>query len=152
VIDQFFPWAKDFRLGDSTIIQARDAHRFAAITRLPGLVEILDQIPDELLVMAQDEAAEFAMAHAALLQEARILATGGRNDVQWPMLGSRLYTNRSDRALQVSGRSPFQFGRRVEVSEKCQPGNDSSNRSRLGGKSLGQWRVESSDGYRRFHN
>jgi hypothetical protein len=87
LIDRYFPWAKDWKLGSK--VQEREATRFAAVTWLPGLVENLDQVPDGLVVLEQDEAAEFLMAHAALRQERQILAAGSKDAVDFPMLKQR---------------------------------------------------------------
>jgi len=87
LIDLYFPWAKDWELGSK--VQERDAARFAAVTWLPGLVENLDQVPDELIVLEQEEAAEYLMAHAALRQERQILGMGRKESVDFPMLKQR---------------------------------------------------------------
>jgi hypothetical protein len=87
LIDMYFPWAKDWKLGSE--VQKREESRFAAVTWLPGLVENVEQVPDELIVLNQEEAAEFLMAHAALRQERQILAVGSKEAVDFPMLKQR---------------------------------------------------------------
>lgn len=88
LIDQYFPWAKDYKVSNESNTKRSDA-RFAGVTRLPGLVENLDQIPDELIVLGQKDAGEFLMAHAALRHEVQVLAREARDGVNWPMLDQR---------------------------------------------------------------
>jgi hypothetical protein len=88
LIDQYFPWAKDYTVSNASNTKRSEA-RFAGVTRLPGLVENLDQIPDELIVLGPKDAAEFLMAHAALRHEVQVLAREARDGVNWPMLDQR---------------------------------------------------------------
>ncbi len=45
-IDKWFPWAKDWTLAKA---KERAEVWYAAVTWLPGVVEIIEQIPDEHL-------------------------------------------------------------------------------------------------------
>ena len=87
VIDQWFPWVKDWATG--TKVTERENARGIGAWCLPGLVEMIDQIPDELLTLESGEATDFLFARAALRKETQVVMTGGRGEaVNWPMLGS----------------------------------------------------------------
>jgi hypothetical protein len=87
-IDQWFPWARNWSMAVQS--NARTQARFVGVSRLPGLVEMMDQVPDELLTLESAEAGAFLMAKAALRHEAQLLASGARKDaVEWPILGER---------------------------------------------------------------
>jgi hypothetical protein len=64
LIDQFLPWAKGWSL--ATKGDARDQSGDAAVSWLSGFAELLDQIPNELLLLGAHGASEFLIARAAL--------------------------------------------------------------------------------------
>jgi hypothetical protein len=85
-IDEWCPWAKD----RNTALSKRTEARFIGLNILPGLVEMLTHVPEELLIIETSEAGAFLMARAALSHESQLLASGVRKDwVQWPVLGQR---------------------------------------------------------------
>jgi hypothetical protein len=55
---------------------------------LSGFVDLLEQIPDQLLILETDESSDFFIARAAL-RKAADLAVPGEGPIQWPSLGNR---------------------------------------------------------------
>ena len=86
-IDEFFPWAKDWQKGNQ--VEGRDQARSVGVWRLPGIVEMLGQIPDELLILESEQETEFLFASVALRHEVDVLALGHREVINWPMIGNR---------------------------------------------------------------
>jgi hypothetical protein len=82
IIDKYLPWAQDW----TTKIEQRSQAAHAAVSWLSGFVDLLEQIPDELLILGTDEGSEFLMARAALRKAAE-LAVPGKGPVEWPRLG-----------------------------------------------------------------
>ncbi len=87
IIDKYLPWAKDWSLSQSQAQQRQQAGH-AAVSWLSGFVDLLEQIPDELLILDTNETSEFLMARAALRKEAEIVIRG-QGPVEWPMLRQR---------------------------------------------------------------
>jgi hypothetical protein len=73
-------------MGNQALAKRNEA-RFIGPNILPGLVEMLAYIPEELLNFKTIEASDFLMARAALSREKELLSSGARKDsVEWPSL------------------------------------------------------------------
>lgn len=65
-IDEWLPWAKDWTLDKA---KERAATMFAAVTWLPGIVKMIEGVPDELLTLGAKDTSDFLLARAALQRE-----------------------------------------------------------------------------------
>jgi hypothetical protein len=83
-IDKYLPWAKDSR-GSTEGNERRARASQAAVYWLSGIVNLLDQVPDELLIFKTVEASEFLLARTALRRAAELVVPDHRT-VKWPML------------------------------------------------------------------
>lgn len=76
-IDEHFYWAKDFQSGK--LVAQRSQAVFEAVSRLPGIVAMIEDVPDELLVLTAKDASDFLMARAALQREVQQTGSCGLN-------------------------------------------------------------------------
>jgi hypothetical protein len=85
-IDLWFPWAIDWKQH----MAKRNEARFVGVNRLPGLVALIDRVPDELLSLESNEASALLMAMGALRNEVQLVASGAHRDaVEWPTVDDR---------------------------------------------------------------
>jgi hypothetical protein len=71
VIDRSFPWA-----AQASGMRSSGGPDFVQVFALSGVVELLDRLPDELLIFDEQAFAMFLVARAALRQMVRASATG----------------------------------------------------------------------------
>jgi hypothetical protein len=76
VIDRSFPWA-----AQASGMRSSGGPDFVQVFALSGVVELLDRLPDELLIFDEQAFAMFLVARAALRQMVRASAT---RPVAWP--------------------------------------------------------------------
>ena len=88
IIDQYLPWVKNWKATTEQEQQRSKAAHSNVVFWLSGFVDLLEQIPDQLLILGSNEAAEFIIARAALRKEADV-AVRGQGPFFWPAVGDR---------------------------------------------------------------
>jgi hypothetical protein len=87
VIDRFLPWAKKPYTENFFSSTERSNSSFSGMNILPGLIEMLNHVPEGLVILEPSEVSVFLMAWAALSGEFQLLISGQRRDaIVWPVL------------------------------------------------------------------
>jgi hypothetical protein len=81
-IDRELPWVRNWQ----TELNKRGEFRFRALEIVPGLLRLVERVPDELLAsLSSEDLARFVLAETALL-EAIASARNSANSFDWPRL------------------------------------------------------------------
>ena len=81
VIDSELPWARDWGRQQ----ERREQYRFRALQILPGILRLLAQVPEELLVLSAQQSSRLMLAQAAL-EESLNVARNSANAFDWPRM------------------------------------------------------------------